>query len=200
MIRKAVIISCLVFLVLALLPSYYAFCEEAAPPAEAEEPASDWVEVKSSYATIHIDKDVSVRGVSKRIDVGFAKYDPVERKLFLDKGISDEDELANKIDIIVRKAKKILDMHPQNFHVNIRVYKNEKELWDAYETIFKERVEHRAFYIHKFKTVYIPLENVHESVLAHEIGHSIIDNYFAILPPQKIRELLACYVDVHLKD
>lgn len=160
----------------------------------------DWAVVESSYATIFVDTDVDLGNLVKRIDVSFARYDPIEKRLFLDRGISDSERLANKIDIIVRKARKILDMHPQGFHVNIRVYETEEDMWNIYENIFKERKEYMAFYIHKFQTVYIPSDNVSESVLAHEIGHSIIDSYFGILPPEKIRELLACYVDVHLKD
>ena len=160
----------------------------------------DWIVVESSYATIFVDKDIGLKDVVKRIDVSFAIYDPIESRLFLNKGISDEERLANKIDIIVRKARKILDMHPQGFNVNIRVYESNQDMWDTYQEIFKERKEYIAFYIHKFQTVYISLDNVSESVLAHEIGHSIIDNYFGVLPPMKIRELLACYVDVHLKD
>ena len=160
----------------------------------------DWTIVESSYATIFVDKDIDIRDVSRKIDVDFARYDPIEKELFYDKGISDAERLANKIDIIVRKDKKTLDMHPQGFHINLRIYENNGELWNLYEDIFRERKEHKAFYIHKFRTVYISLSNVSESVLAHEIGHAIIDNYFAILPPQKVRELLACYCDVHLKD
>ena len=159
-----------------------------------------WTIVEGSYATIFLDKDIDLKRVSRRIDVNFARYDPLERKLFFDKGITDTERLANRIDIIVRKDKKTLDMHPHGFHVNIRIYKNNREMWDIYEEIFKERKEYKAFYIHKFRTIYISLPNVSESVLAHEIGHAIIDNYFAILPPMKIRELLASYCDVHLKD
>lgn len=169
-------------------------------PYGPEENVEAWTIVESSYATIFVARDIDLRSVARRIDVGFARYDPIEKRLFLDRGISDAEQLANKIDIIVRKAKKILDMYPHGLHVNIRVYESEKALWDTYEDIFSERKEHRAFYIHKFQTVYISLNNVHESVLAHEIGHSIIDNYFTVLPPHKIRELLACYVDIHLKD
>jgi len=169
-------------------------------PYGPEGEAEDWVVIESNYATIFIDKDVKVKKVSDRIDVSFARYDPIERELFLDKGVTEEEKLANKIDIIVRKAKKILDMHPRDFHVRIRVYESEEALWELYEDIFKEKKEHMAFYIHRFETVYIPIKNVSESVLAHEIGHAIIDTYFRMLPPEKIRELLACYVDVHLKD
>lgn len=151
-------------------------------------------------ATIFVDKDIDLRKLVRRIDVGFAKYDPIEKKLFYNKGISDKEKLANRIDIIVRKNKKTLEMHPHAFHINIRVYENDKDLRNAYEDIFRERKDHKAFYIHKFRTIYISLTNVSGAVLAHEIGHAIVDNYFAILPPHKIRELLACYCDVHLKD
>lgn len=190
----------IIFLALFLIFSPFAFSQEMSPHDGPEGKIEDWTIVESSYATIFIDKDLDVSRVARQIDVGFARYDPIERKLFLDKGISDEERLANKIDIIARKAKKILDMHPEGLHVNIRVYKKEKELWETYEDIFNEKKDHKAFYIHKFETVYISLNNVSESVLAHEIGHALVDNYFAVLPPAKIRELLACYVDVHLKD
>ncbi|MBL7070779.1 MAG: hypothetical protein ISS26_01240 [Candidatus Omnitrophica bacterium] len=160
----------------------------------------DWVVIESSYATIFVDKDIRIKDVTERIDVSFARYDPIEKQLFLDKGTSPEEKLATKIDIIIRKAKKILDMHPHDFHVKIRVYGSGDEMWDIYEYIFKERREYKAFYIHGFDTVYIPVEYVTESILAHELAHSIIDTYFKTLPPEKIRELLACYVDVHLKD
>jgi len=193
-------LSILIFLAAILVfVSPCAFSEEfglQGPEGSAE----DWTVVESSYATIFVGREIDLKSVTRRINVNFARYDPIEKELFLDRGISDEERLANKIDIITRRAKKILDMHPQGLHVNIRVYKSDKDLWNIYEDIFKEKRTHKAFYIHKFRTVYISLPNVSESVLAHEIGHSIIDNYFAILPPMKIRELLAAYVDVHLKD
>jgi STE24 endopeptidase len=37
-----------------------------------------------------------------------------------------------------------------------------------------------------------------EVVIAHEMGHAAIDHYFAIKPPEKIAEMLAQYVDMHL--
>ncbi|MBN1871030.1 MAG: hypothetical protein JW800_00495 [Candidatus Omnitrophica bacterium] len=161
---------------------------------------ADWLVVESTFSTIYIDKNMTAGSVSARIDTSFARFDPIENRLFLDRGISEEQILANKIDIIARKAMKVLDMKPEDFHVNIKVYENEIELWAAYERIFREQEGHKAFYIHKYRTVYISYENLGESVLAHEIGHAVIDSYFKILPPEKIRELLACYVDVHLKD
>jgi len=159
-----------------------------------------WTVVESSYTTVYIDADIDLKRLNKRIDVNFARYDPIERRLFLNKGTSETERLANKIDIIVRKAKKILDMHPPGYHVKIKVFKDNRNLVNEYSHIFGEEREYRAYYIHKYRTIYTSLQGISESVLAHEIGHSIIDSYFNVLPPQKVRELLACYVDVHLKD
>jgi len=41
---------------------------------------------------------------------------------------------------------------------------------------------------------------LNENILAHEMGHCIIDHYFVILPPRKIQEMLAVYVDIHLQE
>ena len=38
------------------------------------------------------------------------------------------------------------------------------------------------------------------NIIAHEMGHAIVDHYFAAIPPEKIRELLASYVDLHLAE
>lgn len=162
--------------------------------------AQDWVVINSSYADIYVQAGVDVKNAVRKISVDFARYDPVEKEIFLERGISDTEQLANKIDILVRKAKNILDMHPEGFKVNIKIYNNQDELNAVYKGIFEEEANHKAFYIHKFKTVYISINNLSESVLVHEIGHSIIDSYFTVPPPQKIRELLACYVDLHLED
>lgn len=198
MLKKKLALS-IIFLALFLVLSPCAFSQEFGPRGP-EGDIEDWAVVESSYATIFVDEDIDLRRVVRQIDVSFARYDPLERELFLDKGVTDVERLANKIDIIVRKDKKTLDMHPQGFHVNIRIYESNKDMWDIYEEIFKEKKDYKAFYIHKFRTIYISLPNVSGSVLAHEIGHAIVDNYFAVLPPHKIRELLACYCDVHLKD
>ncbi|MBU4376779.1 MAG: hypothetical protein KKD29_04795 [Candidatus Omnitrophica bacterium] len=160
----------------------------------------DGAVISASYATIYVAGDVDLKSVVRKIDVDFARYDPVEKEIMLKKGISTGEQLANKIDILTRKVRKVLDMYPQGFKVNIRIYKNAEDLKDAYKGIFEEEADHKAFYIYKFNTIYISMDDLSESILSHEIGHAVIDNYFNVLPPAKIRELLACYVELHLRD
>lgn len=198
MVRSRILLF-IIFLALFTLLSPCAFSQEFYTKALGENIA-DWTVIKSSYADIYVHRDIDLKSVVKKINVNFVRYDPVESKIFLDKDISDDTRLASKIDIIIKKAKEILDMYPQNFCINVIIYGDRNEMWNVYEEIFKERKDYIAFYIHKFRTIYISLNDVSESILAHEIGHAIIDSYFGILPPPKIRELLASYVDVHLKD
>lgn len=156
--------------------------------------------INASYAAIYIADGIDLKRLARKIDVDFAKYDPVERKIFLEKDISDSGQIANKIDILTRKVRKILDMYPQDIKINIRIYDNEEGMRNAYKDIFEEEADHKAFYIHRFNTIYVSMDELSESILAHEIGHAVIDNYFNVLPPAKIRELLACYVELHLRD
>lgn len=176
------------------------FAEEAGAKPSGEAAEKAWTVITSSYATIYVQSGVDLTSAVKKIDVDFAKYDPVEKEIFLEKGISDTEKVANKIDILVRKTRRVLDMYPAAFKINIKIYNNQEELNGNYKEIFEEDANYKAFYVHKFKTIYTSANNLSESVLAHEIGHSVIDSYFTVLPPPKIRELLACYVDLHLRD
>ena len=160
--RKALIAAISVALILSLSPSAFSAQYGSGGP---EGDIEDWVIIESNFATIYVDKDIDLKRLLRQIDVGFARYDPIERELFLDKGFSDEEKLANKIDIIVRKDKKTLDMYPHAYHVNIRIYEKNSELWDIYREIFKERKEYKGFHIHKFRTIYLSLPEISESVL-----------------------------------
>jgi hypothetical protein len=176
------------------------FAQGEGVEASGNTAAENWSVITSSYAAIYVQNSLDLKSAVRKIDVDFARYDPVEKEIFLERGLSSEAQLANRVDILVRKARKILDMYPEGFKIKIKIYNNQEELDGAYKEIFEEEANHKAFYVHKFKTIYISSNNLSESVLAHEIGHSVIDTYFTVLPPPKIRELLACYVDLHLRD
>jgi len=176
------------------------FAEEAGAKPNGEAAEKDWTVITSSYATICVQSGVDLTNAIKKIDVDFAKYDLVEKEIFLERGISEEEKVANKIDILIRKTRRVLDMYPAAFKINIKIYNTQEGLNGNYKEIFEEDANYKAFYVHKFKTIYTSANNLSESVLAHEIGHSVIDSYFTVPPPPKIRELLACYVDLHLRD
>lgn len=183
-------------------------CGLCGPCSFAEEPDDiaagdahiDWQVIEGSFVTIYIDPDIDPRGAARMLDVDFARQDPVERDLFLNKGISDTERLLNKTEIIFRRARKVLNMFPANLHVTVKIYADRKELQRRYHDIFAEWEDYKSFYIFKYNTVYISGKTLDSHILAHEFGHAISDHYFIVQPPPKIKELLAGYVDLHLED
>ena len=79
----------------------------------------------------------------------------------------------------------ILDMFPSNFRVKI-------ELRGGY-------IEGKiALYNNSENKIVVYADKVTDGVLAHEVAHVVICRYFVSVPPPKIQEILAQYVDTHL--
>jgi len=153
----------------------------------------------SRFCTVFYEDEVNLKTVNRRINLSFSNfYSPRNYKQKPDMSI--EDILAGKMDAIFNRAEEILDMYPAKIHVAINIYKNQEDLNRIYEEFFNEPNTAVSFYIYKTNTIYTIESQLNENILAHEIAHCIIDHYFVILPPRKIQEMLAVYVDVHLKD
>ena len=91
-------------------------------------------------------------------------------------------------------------MRPRKMRVKVKIFKDRAELNDEYYRIFGERGNLISFYAYKFNTIYTTEDDISDSVMAHEIGHAIVDHYFVVRPPEKIKEILSQYVDMHLED
>lgn len=153
----------------------------------------------SKFCTVFYGKDVDLKKVNRRLNLGFSNfYSSIKYKE--NPGFSMEDTVSDKFDAIFHKAQDILDMYPAKINVTVNIYKNQEELNKVYEEFFGEPNKAVSFYIYKTNTIYTIESQLNENILAHEMAHCIIDHYFVILPPRKIQEMLAVYVDVHLKD
>ncbi len=111
-----------------------------------------------------------------------------------------ESGLKRNVDLLFEKVQKILDMRKKMRKIRIRVYSNAEQLHAAYEKIFKEKCTVRGWYLYEFNTVFLQVKDVHEGMLAHELGHAIIDHYLTVRPPRATAEILAKYVDMHLHE
>lgn len=109
-----------------------------------------------------------------------------------------ERMLIPKVDAIFERAQKILDMRKKIKPVSIEIYPDSNELKRIYRLIYREKCKLRAWYRFRTNTVYINAEDVHAGMLAHELAHGIIDNFFKFRPPSETAEILARYVDSHL--
>ncbi len=111
-----------------------------------------------------------------------------------------ERELAKKVDLLFEKVQLILDMRKEMRKVRVRVYSNADQLHAVYKKIFKKKCAVRGWYLYEFNTVFLNVKDVHEGMLAHELGHAIIDHFLAVRPPRATAEILAKYVDMHLHE
>ncbi len=70
----------------------------------------------------------------------------------------------------------------------------------TYRKKYGKGVDFISFYSPKYKTIFVSVKDIDLGVLAHEIAHAVIDFYYGMATPSKIQEVLAQYVESHLKD
>lgn len=183
------------------------FCEnmEIAPTAPKVNVAAlketssqeDQSVIKSRYFLIYCDKSVDLEFVSRKLN---------ERGLLVsgtygsDPGSGPSQKLAYTLDGLLRRAKEVLGMFSNIPDLSVRIFKNKEELDGEYFRIFGTRESYKSFYVHAYRTIYASENSISDSVIVHEMAHAVIDNYFSVVPPTKVAEVLASYVDLHLEE
>lgn len=188
-------------LILLFVISSFQFHGVALAEDAGELPDKEWGIIESKYCTILYHPDVDIEKINNKIKIRF--YDIfLDRDRYSSKNSSVEEQLAKKIDRIFQKVEKILDMFPRKMHPTLKIYRNQDQLDDAYAKTFGgANTERRiSYYVHKYTTIYTTQQVVSQGLLAHEMGHAVTSHYFLILPPEKIKELLVQYVEMHLED
>ncbi|MBN3038424.1 MAG: hypothetical protein JW869_03280 [Candidatus Omnitrophica bacterium] len=177
-------------------------CLHFAGEASAEDALAfetpEWRNIESQYCTIRYRPEVDLKKINRKIDLTFFDFNPQYYKVKVEEV---EQKLAEKFDRLFERVQQILDMFPRKIHINVAIYEDQQQLDDCYYQLFGPSSKQRiSYYVHKYTTIYTTESAISEEVLAHEIAHAIIDHYFLILPPEKIKELLAQYVEFHLED
>lgn len=159
----------------------------------------DWISVNSLYCTIFFKDGADLETVDKKIDTYKIDYGLTEKPPRAG-GAEVADEISYKFDLIFFKVQEILDMRPKGLHLNVRIYRGQKDLDRVYVEIFDRDNEFIAYYIFKINTLFASEEKVSANILAHEIAHCVVDHYFSVIPPTKVAEMIAQYADAHLRD
>ncbi len=156
--------------------------------------------LKTKYAVISynriedlakLDSELDVDFIDRSLQRYFSFFGPkIDKKLI--------PRIKAKIDAIFLKVQRILGMQVRNIKVKIVLYPDST----AFKRIgFRKGKKHViGLYDPRRNAIYLSLKDVHEGVLAHEMAHAVICNYFPIIPPEQTQEILARYVDVHLHD
>jgi hypothetical protein len=153
------------------------------------------LELKTQYATIAYDKEEQLRKFNRGVSLGSLSYLLRNRK-----SITSEDEVRNKVDVLVERVEAILDMFPRGLKFRIVLLSTDTEVQKVYKNKYGASVDYISFYSPREKTMYASVDDIRIGVLAHEMAHVILDFYFGVSPPVKVHEVLAQFVETHLKD
>lgn len=152
-------------------------------------------EFKTRYATVTYETMDALRTFNKKLYMGKLKYLMAKQK-----SETIEDEVTNKLNLIVEKVETSLSMYPAKMTFNIVIFESTKGVQAQFMTLYNKQVDYIAFYSPTLNTVYYSADNGRLRVVSHEIGHVVAENYFAISPPPKIHEVLAQYAESHITD
>lgn len=156
---------------------------------------AEWSVIKKGHLEVYYRSSAGLKRIYRQLK---RRFNPPGETIDRDAPI--EDKLIFRLNILLNRVKDILGMYCDIPILRIRIYENRSALNDEYLKIFGIRQDFKSFYIDKYKTIYTSEEDISDSIISHEMGHAIIDYYFAVIPPPKVAELIASYVDMHLEE
>jgi len=189
--KNLIKVTLLILLAISIFIPRFSFAEEdLSPPSD-----NRWESIHSDYFMIYYRPDVDLKRIEKSLEIRrvFAGSDP-------DPLFSPQKGVAYRMDALYGRVREILQMYPEGLNIKIRIFKKRKELDKEYYKIFREKKSLKSFYVYRFNTIYLNEEDISDSVVAHEMGHAVVDHYFAVRPGEKIQEILSQYIDIHLGD
>lgn len=156
---------------------------------------ADGLELKTRNASVIYEKEDLLRKFNTNVRLGRLSYAARNRT-----NITVEDEVRNKVDVILERVKAVLAMFPGNLNFIIILFPSDTDVQKVYADKFGKKVDFISFYSPRDKIVYISVDDVRLGVFAHELAHVVIDFYYETPTPVKIHEILAQFVESHLED
>ncbi len=160
-------------------------------------PSPLWAkEAESRYITLVYSSQKQLEDFNDNVELG-SKLGQFVRKKDV---VTVEDEVLAKLDTILEKAETVLDMFPDNLRIKIVLLDDMEDVAEVYKQKYSEDVDHIAYYSLSEDTIYVSVDDARLHVMAHEMGHAIVDHYFDVRPPYTIHELLAQFTEKHITD
>jgi hypothetical protein len=107
--------------------------------------------------------------------------------------------IADLFDSIYLEVSDILDIHMYSFKGTVHVLPSRAGIKDLLAKYMVNPPDMPSFYFQEKNTIYISFTDMSLGMLSHEIAHAIISNYFVVLPPVKVQEVLAGYVEYSIR-
>lgn len=151
---------------------------------------------KSRYFSLRYENSALLREFNDQLQLG----SKLNRYMQKDSIITVEDEVYAKLNVLVEKAQSVLDMFPSNLHISLVLLTDKDSVRAVYMQKYGKKADHIAYYSLSEDTIYASVDDVNMRVLAHELGHAIVDHYFKERPPYHIHELMAQFTEKHISD
>ena len=115
-------------------------------------------------------------------------------------GSGSKNDVGQYLNNLLRRVQLVLDMPYPRMKIIIKVFDNQQELGQAAAALIGRRLSEPGFYWHATKTIHVTMDDLSVGIMAHEMGHAVIDHFLAIKPPPKIAEMLCQYVDKEITE
>lgn len=149
-------------------------------------------QVESKYFDLSVYEGCDLTQFAKKIDIGLSVGAAGSYK-----NVKDTPALITQnIDALYLEICDVLGIHMYTYRSKIKVVPSRKELMAlAFKGTTQLTEVPPAIYVHADNTVYVSFADFTVGILAHEIGHAIISNYFIMPPPPRVQEILCGYVE-----
>ncbi|WP_457552232.1 hypothetical protein [Desulfobacula sp.] len=158
----------------------------------------NWQQINTENATLCFQSLDDLQLFNTRINYDL-NYNKNERTIDQRANSNLSDNISQKIDSLFERSQELLEMKGFTNKIIVKIFHDRQQLNHAFYELYKKECNVRAWYTHEKLTIYIQLDDLHEGMLAHEFAHAIINHYMIIPLPSKAAEILARYVDTHLK-
>lgn len=167
----------------------------AVPGFAASAQPSAWYNFASVHSIVNYQDKADLEILDNKV-----KLDPVMMKSIELMGggslEAGQSQLGKKLDFIFERVQALLDMRINMGKVSIYVYKDHVQIDFKYKKLRPGAKNiPRSWYVFEQRSVYINLEDITANILAHEIAHHVIDNYYLVRPDAASAEILAVFVE-----
>jgi len=107
--------------------------------------------------------------------------------------------LAANLDALFEEVSDTLDMHVYSLKGYLYIVPDQKAVSEMFRKYFGKSFSERSFYIYENNLICISLPDMTLGMLGHEMSHAIISHYFGVVPPARMQEILAGYVEYKLR-
>lgn len=153
-------------------------------------------ELQTRYATIHYEDVRQLHELNRQLRLSSNLAYLLDRREI----ITVQDEVAAKIDIIMDKVQIVLEMFPEKLTFKLLLFSTAEEAQAELFRRYRKKVNFISFYSRRENTLYLAAQHSNLKVIAHELGHVVVEHYFDKSTPVKIHEVMAQYAVRHITD